>query len=190
MLMRIAHAGGKSPGVRKLVIEMHVACVRIGLDVVVVIVDVQVAGIEGHEVVHVAAFVEVVQAQHVVEFAVDGLAEQLNFLRELALALTVRDFLHGLGQAVQIGADGPSDLAPAGDRLQLHVGAQVPVERGRSAHGFVLGKTRATRVSAVYVSGLRIGEVPVHARGVPGEDQAAGALARGDVHVLLVGGGQ
>ena len=97
-----------------------------GRDVLVVhivlnVVDVQQT-LERHVVVHVAAFVEVVQASDVVELVVEGLTEQLELLRDLPLMLVVGDALEGIsGYAVQRGADLPGDRAVRGDRLECQL---------------------------------------------------------------------
>ena len=76
---------------------MGVHGVRIGLDVIGDITDVQIPRVERHEIVHVAGFGEVVKAGGIVQAIVERLAGELQFLRDLMLFLTVSHFLERLG---------------------------------------------------------------------------------------------
>ena len=118
----------------KRVIEVVVGVeerrVRLGVDVVLHVIDEQRAA-ERHEVVHEAVFLEVVQADDVVELVVHRLARELELLRELVLLLVIRHFLDGLGQTVEVDAHLPVDAARGGDRLERHRVRQVAIERDR-----------------------------------------------------------
>ncbi len=115
-LQRVAAAGRDGPLVRRFEVEVGKSGVGVGLDVVGDVLDVQIARVERHEIMHVAAFGEVVQTEGIVQAIVDRLAVELELLRDLVLLLAIGDLLHRLGDTVQVGADVPGDLAPAGDR--------------------------------------------------------------------------
>ena len=136
VLLRVATAEGNAEPVGELVVEVQEARVRLGVHVVLVVIDVEQA-LERHEVMDEAALLEVVEAGDIVEPAVERSAEQLELLGKLVLVLVVGDFLDLFGRAVEIDADAPLDLAVASDGLErdLSVTSQSrvsPCPTGRS----------------------------------------------------------
>ncbi len=173
--MRIAAADGEPELIGDGIIGMHETRVRLRIDIVGCVIDIQEA-FERHEIVHVAGLREVVQARDVIEPVVDRLAAQLEFLRELVLVLGVGDLLDGLRSAVQVDADVPLDLPVARDGLQVHRIRQRPVGRRRAAEHVVFCEARPGRVGRIDIAGLGVGEIPVQARR-PGQQQIASRSA-------------
>ena len=163
VVLRVARAQCEAEGVADLVVGVEVRRIRLGVDVIRHVVDVQRAA-EGHEVVHEALFLEPVEARDVVELVVECHAGQLELLRELLLRLVVGHFLDGLGQTVEVDAHFPVDAARAGDRLERHRLRDIEIERDRSAPGIVTREARPGGVGLVDVAGVGVGEAPVDAR--------------------------
>ena len=135
--------------------------IRLRVHVVLVVVDVE-QSLEGHEVVNEAIFLEVVQAEHVVQPVVEQLAEQLEFLRPLILLLVVAHFLDRLWRAVEVDTDAPVDGAIGGDGLEQELVRDFPFGRRGDTPAVVLGETHAVGVRRVDVASLGVREVPVN----------------------------
>ena len=184
LLLRVAAAEGQCPIVRDFKVQVRIGRIGLGLDVVSVVIDPQVSRVERHEVVHVARFREVVQAHRVVQPIVDRRAGKLELLGELALLLFVSHLLLRLRSTIQIGAYIPQDLPLAGDRLELHLIAQRPIERDRSAISVETSKARAIRVRGVDVAGLGVCEIPIQSWHLARIDHGAHAIrTRAQVHI-------
>ena len=128
VLLGVAAARDQGEPVGDLEVGMQEGGIRLGIHVVLVVVDVEQA-LERHEVVDEAILCEVVEAEDIVEPVVEHLAEQLELLRELVLLLVVGHFLDRLGRAVEVDSDLPVDLTVTGDRPEREILADIPVER-------------------------------------------------------------
>ena len=82
--MRVAATHRDAEHVAELVVHLAEERVVLGLEVVGTI-NLQQPFREGHVVMQVARFLEVVGAQHVVKLLVHGIAEELQLLAELPL---------------------------------------------------------------------------------------------------------
>ncbi len=148
VLPGVAAAGRQADLVGDVEVQVGVHRLRSGVQVVGP-VDHQKGAGEGHIVVQVAPFAEVVGAQHIVQTVVDGLADQLELLRELVLRQVeggLQDVARG---AIQIHPDPPVQLAISGDGLERGAGPELQVDRARDAPVGQLREVVAGRISGV-----------------------------------------
>ena len=150
--MRVTAAQRNAELVVELVIDLTEESVVLGREIVRP-VHLQQAFGEGHVVVQVARFLEVVGTEHVVELLVHGIAKQLELLAELPLIGGKAGVEEVERRAIEIGADVPVQLAVAGDRLQRDIVTEVVLQRERTAIGLQLRVVVAIGIALVDVAG-------------------------------------
>ncbi len=159
----VASTGRESPLIGQVVVGVDERRDVLVLDIVGEVIDEQHV-LERHIVVHVAGFLEVVEAADPVQLVVQCLAQKLDFLRPLVLVLGIGDFRQRLGCAVEIGTDVPLDLAITGDGLQLQAIGEVVDSRRGPAERVILGEVRTVGIGRIHAAGVGCGIVEIEPR--------------------------
>ncbi len=117
----------------------------------IVAIDLQQAFGEGHIIVKIARFLEIIGPQNIFQPLIQRVTQKLEFLAELLLVHLEADLQHVERRTVIVHAHLPVQFAIGGDGFDRQTVRQVIFDRASAAIGLHAGEVHPRRIAAILV---------------------------------------